>query len=106
MSRKSLYEDGHMISTALVYRAALVFAGLLMAWLPTSHAAESGLISKPSNHSVEETVERFERAVKAKEAKGWTVFTEIDHAAAASKNGLTLKAAGRIAGGNCFRTSR
>jgi uncharacterized protein (DUF302 family) len=80
-----------MISTALVCRAALVFAGLYMAWLPTSRAAESGLISKPSNHSVEETVERFERAVKAKEANGWMVFTEIDHAAAASKNGLTLK---------------
>jgi uncharacterized protein (DUF302 family) len=62
-----------------------------MAWLPTSHAAENGLISTPSNHSVEETVKRFEQAVKAKEANGWMVFTEIDHAAAASKNGLTLK---------------
>ena len=46
-------------------RRALVFAMLVMAWLPNSQAAEPGLISKPSNHSVEETVERFERAVKA-----------------------------------------
>jgi uncharacterized protein (DUF302 family) len=44
----------------------------------------------PSNHSVKETVERFERAVKTKEADGWMVFTELDHAAAASKEGLTL----------------
>jgi len=70
----AFYEEGHMVSAAPACRA-LVFAGLLMAWLPTSHAAESGLISKPSNHSVEETVERFERAVKAKEANGWMVFT-------------------------------
>jgi uncharacterized protein (DUF302 family) len=86
----AFYEEGHMVSAVPACRA-LVFAGLFMAWLPTSHAAESGLISKPSNHSVEETVERFERAVKAKEANGWMVFTEIDHATAASKNGLTLK---------------
>jgi uncharacterized protein (DUF302 family) len=33
----------------------------------------------------------YEQAVKAKGANGWMVFTEIDHAAAASKNGLTLK---------------
>ena len=80
-----------MVSAAPVCRA-LVFGGLSIAWLlPTSLSAESGLISKPSNHSVEETVERFERAVKAKEASGWMVFTEIDHATAASKNGLTLK---------------
>jgi hypothetical protein len=79
-----------MVSTALVCRI-LVFAGLFMSWLPTPHAAESGLISKLSNRSVEETAKRFEQAVKAKEANGWMVFTEIDHAAAASKNGLTLK---------------
>jgi uncharacterized protein (DUF302 family) len=70
---------------------ALVLGGLFMAWQPISYAAESGLISKTSNHSVQETVVRFERAVKAKEVDGWIVFTEIDHAAAASKNGLALK---------------
>lgn len=31
------------------------------------------------------------QGVKAKEADGWTVFSELDHAAAASKNGLTLR---------------
>ena len=79
-----------MVTVAIVSRTLAVI-GVLTVALPASHAAETGLISKPSNHSVQETVERFERAVKAKEANGWMVFTEIDHAAAASKNGLTLK---------------
>ena len=48
-------------------------------------AADVGLISKPSKHSVQETVERFENAIKAKGGAGWMVFTEMDHAAAASK---------------------
>jgi len=71
---------------------------------PGGHLAfttvESGLISKPSNHSVLETIERFERAVRAKEANGWMVFTEIDHAGAASKNRLTLKPRTVIVFGN------
>jgi uncharacterized protein (DUF302 family) len=88
-----------MVSTALLCRALLIVA-FSMAMLPVSHAAESGLISKPSNHTVQETVERFEQAVKAKEANGWMVFTTIDHAAAASKNGLTLKARTVVVFGN------
>jgi len=55
------------------------------------HAAEAadaaGLITKPSQHSVQETIARFEAAVRA---KGWVVFTELDHAAAAAKVGLEL----------------
>jgi uncharacterized protein (DUF302 family) len=50
--------------------------------------ADPNLITKPSAYSVKETIERFERAVTA---KGWVVFTEIDHAAAAAKVGLELK---------------
>src|SRR4051812_30704662 len=88
-----------MVSTALHCRALLI-AAFSMAMLPVSHAAESGLISKPSNHTVQETVERFEQAVKAKEANGWMVFASIDHAAAASKNGLTLKPRTVIVFGN------
>lgn len=88
-----------MVFTGLVCRA-LVLVGFFLAVLPIAHAAESGLISKPSNHSVQETIEQFERAVKAKETNGWMVFTEIDHAAAASKNGLTLKPRTVIVFGN------
>jgi len=57
-----------MVFTGLICRALLPI-GLFVAVLPGAHAAESGLISKPSNHSVQETIEGFERAVKAKEAK-------------------------------------
>jgi uncharacterized protein (DUF302 family) len=80
----------NMMRIAVACRT-FVLAGIFMAVPFVSFAAESGLVSKPSNHSVRETVERFEGAVKAKEANGWMVFAEIDHAAAASKNGLTLK---------------
>ena len=54
-------------------------------------AADAGLITKQSNHSVSDTVQRFEAAVKANAANGWMVFTEIDHAAAAQKVGLQMR---------------
>ncbi|HUK06823.1 MAG TPA: DUF302 domain-containing protein [Stellaceae bacterium] len=69
---------------------ALAFAAFCTIWLGMSDAtaADAKLITKPSAHSVKETIERFERAVMD---KGWVVFTEIDHAAAAAKVGLELK---------------
>ena len=65
-----------------------------------AHAADDGLITKPSKYSVEETVARFEAAVKQKEAAGFTVFTEIDHAAAAKKFGLDMRPRTLILYGN------
>lgn len=56
----------------------------------TAIAAEPGLITKESRYSLRETIERFEAAVKAKEASGFMVFTEIDHAAAAKRFGLDM----------------
>jgi uncharacterized protein (DUF302 family) len=47
-------------------------------------AAGSGLNTKPSKYSVPETIKRFETAIQA---KGYIIFTEIDHAAAAAKVG-------------------
>ena len=81
---------GRVVPKTPAYRALLV-VGSFLALLHSVLAAESGLITKPSNYSVQETIERFEQAVKAKGADGWTVFTEIDHATAASQNGLTLR---------------
>ena len=66
---------------------------LLLALLPLASAAfgaDAGLVTKQSRYSVRETVERFEAAVKAKEANGFTVFTEIDHSAAAKKFGVDM----------------
>ena len=58
--------------------ASLVF--LLAICAGIAHAADDGLITKPSKYSVNETVTRFEAAVKQKEAAGFMVFAEIDHA--------------------------
>src|SRR6266851_3668893 len=65
---------------------ALIFLPLLLP--QTASTADSGLITKPSNYSVPETVERFENAVTA---KGQIVFGRVDHAAAAAKYGIDFK---------------
>ena len=72
-----------------VVSLALAFA--ICAGTAIAHAADDGLITKPSRYSVEETVARFEAAVRQREAAGFTVFTEIDHAAAARKFGLDMR---------------
>jgi uncharacterized protein (DUF302 family) len=62
---------------------------LALAFAPqTASAADPGLITKLSNHTAKETAERFGDAVKA---KGWLVFTNIDHADAAKQVGLEMK---------------
>ena len=63
-------------------------------------AADVGLITKQSNHSVAETIQRFEAAVNASSANGWMVFTEIDHAAAAQKAGSQMRPRTVIVFGN------
>jgi uncharacterized protein (DUF302 family) len=81
-----------------VARAALLLA--VCATAVTTHAADDGLITKPSRYSVKETIARFEAAVKEREAAGATVFTEIDHAAAAKKFGLDMRPRTVIVFGN------
>jgi uncharacterized protein (DUF302 family) len=66
---------------------ASVLAALLSSLTQPAFAADTGLITKPSKYSVPETIERFKAAIKA---RGWIVFTELDHAAAAVKAGLQL----------------
>ena len=66
----------------------------------TALAADNGLITVPSRYSVKETIARFEAAVKAKELLGFMVFTELDHAAAAAKFGLTMRPRTVIVFGN------
>jgi len=78
----------------MIYRR-LMMATLLplvsLALANAAVAADNGLITVQSHHSVKETVARFEEAVRSKESLGFMVFTEIDHAAAAKKFGLTLR---------------
>lgn len=67
----------------------MIFVALVAA--SASYAADEGLITKPSKYSVQETVARFQAAVKEREGAGFIVFTEIDHAAAGKKFGIEMK---------------
>lgn len=48
----------------------------------------AGLLTRPSQHSVAETLDRLEKDLRA---KGITVFARIDHGGEAAKVGLTLR---------------
>lgn len=50
--------------------------------------AAEGLVMKTSNHSVQETMNRFEKIVKE---KGFTIVARVNHAEAAKKSGSTLR---------------
>lgn len=63
-------------------------------------ATDNGLVTVQSHHSFKETIARFEEAVRSKASLGFMVFTEIDHAAAAKKFGLTLRPRTVIVFGN------
>jgi uncharacterized protein (DUF302 family) len=81
-----------------VYRVT-VTAFVCLAPQP-SFSADSGLITKESKNSVGDTAKKFESAVNEESANGWMVFTEIDQAAAAEKNGLKLRPRTVIVYGN------
>lgn len=66
----------------------------------TEMLSANGLITRQSKYSVDETIAKFEAAIKAKADAGWVVFTRIDHAAAARKAGLELRARTVIVFGN------
>jgi uncharacterized protein (DUF302 family) len=72
-----------MITFRMVFLAAMLLAA------PAQ--ADNGIITKPSNYSVDETISRFKAAVKAREAAGFVFFTEIDHAAAGQKAGIAMR---------------
>lgn len=60
-------------------------------------AAQDGLITKPSAHSVSATLDRLEAALKE---RGLIIFTRIDHAAAAAAAGLKMPASTVLVFGN------
>jgi uncharacterized protein (DUF302 family) len=61
--------------------------GVYLIGAATAFSADPGLITKPSKYTAQETIERFESAVKA---KGQVLFGRIDHAEAAAKVGLQM----------------
>jgi uncharacterized protein (DUF302 family) len=50
--------------------------------------ADNGIISKPGNHSVDETVEKLKGILQA---KGAALFALIDHSGEAAKVGMTMR---------------
>jgi uncharacterized protein (DUF302 family) len=79
----------------MIRRLALLLA--LLAATPAPAQEPDGLVTRPSAHPVRETLDRFAAAVRA---AGWTVFTEIDHAAAAQAAGMQLRARTVLVFGN------
>ena len=77
-----------------------ILAGVLLMASHSQASADSGLITKPSQYTVQQTVEKFEAAVKSKAAGGWAVFSRIDHAAAAKEAGLEMRPRTVIVFGN------
>jgi len=50
--------------------------------------ADHGIVDRPSNHSVDETVERLKGILHA---NGVTLFAVIDHSGEAAKVGMTMR---------------
>lgn len=82
--------------TSIRYAAVLASATILSIGA-TAALAVDGLVTKPSAHSVDATIEKFEAAVKK---RGFIVFTRLDHAAAAESVGLKMPRATVIVFGN------
>ncbi len=77
-----------------------ILAGVLLMASHSQASADSGLVTKPSKYTVQQTIEKFEAAVKSKAAGGWVVFSRIDHAAAARDAGLEMRPRTVIVFGN------
>lgn len=69
-------------------RKAFLVVLLSILAMPLAYAADNGLITMKSPYSVDETLDRFEQALKA---KGMTIFTRIDHAKGAAGVDLELR---------------
>lgn len=59
-----------------------------MSATPTTATAGNGIVSKPSRHSVDETVARLTGIL---DAKGVKIFTVVDHSGEAEKAGMKMR---------------
>ncbi len=66
----------------------LIVCALLCAAFVKPAMAQDDVVTKPSKHSVQETLDKLAAALKA---KGITVIARVDHAAGAKKAGLELR---------------
>lgn len=76
---------------------ALAAACTLVATALPASAQPSGMVTRPSAHALRATLDRFGAAVRE---AGWIVFNEVDHSAAATAVGLTLRARTVVLFGN------
>jgi uncharacterized protein (DUF302 family) len=60
---------------------------LLMGFVLPGSAADKGVVTIPSNHSVDETVDRLKNILQS---KGVTLFALIDHSGEAEKVGMKM----------------
>ena len=65
--------------------------------MPMSPATDNGIVSKPSNHSFDETVEKLKAILQA---KGVTLFALVDHSGEAAKAGMKMLPAKLLIFGN------
>jgi uncharacterized protein (DUF302 family) len=80
------------------YRRLVATATLALAFtLPAAVSADGHMLSKRSNHSVAETLDRLTAAV---EKKGFKVFARVNHAAGAASVGKSMPATELLIFGN------
>jgi uncharacterized protein (DUF302 family) len=72
-----------------IWQLALFFSALAFPAIAAGQPApkENGIVTIPSNHSVDETVERLKGILQT---KGITLFAVIDHSGEAAKVGLKM----------------
>jgi len=71
------------------WRVAVLIVGLVLSALAAGNPAKkkNGIVDVPSNHSVEETVDRLKDILQT---KGITLFALIDHSGEAEKVGMKM----------------
>src|SRR5215472_1011496 len=69
-----------------IWRLAAAFAGLGLSVLTTGN--QNGIVDVPSNHSVDETVQRLKNILQS---KGIALFAVIDHSGEAAKVGMKMR---------------
>lgn len=62
-----------------------------------NQAANNGIVDEPSNHSVDETVEKLKGILQS---KGVTLFATIDHSGEAAKVGMKMRSTKLLIFGN------
>jgi uncharacterized protein (DUF302 family) len=65
----------------------IIISALILLGETMSASAVVGLVTKASNYSVDDTLDRLEAALKE---RGLIIFTRLDHAAAAQSLGLQM----------------